>query len=423
MATGNIYPNMYTILLGPPAARKSTAVNLASKMLRQTGYTHISKGKTSAEQFLMDLSLGYNNLRISAKDLDIVSNLSLADTGESFTNHHVLIEAGELQDFLGNSNVTFISQLTNLWDNQDEHPYRTKNGANELISEPTISLLGGATQTSFKKVFPVDVVGQGLLSRFLLIYGSGPRSKIYNPKPLDESLSLAIVKGMKDMITGKNIPREYTMSDTAFEYSRHLYEVSASEITDPRFQYYTGRRNDHYMKLAIQIAAMNLHQEITANDCVLANTILTYTEKFMPLALGEFGQDHGAENTEHLFRLIKNSPNGITLKDLGLQALTIFKSMGELASHLLRLTSAKRVDKIKVGETIKYIAIGRRVSATSKMVDFKLLSEFRENPTFDTEYRVSEEQELKWELEGLVAEEKPAKKKQKITSSTPLELI
>lgn len=403
MATGAVYPNMFVVLLGPPGARKSTAIGMVGKLLSKAGYTHIASGKTSPEQFLLDLKDGFDTIRVKAEDLDL---MGLQSPEQLITQcSHVLINAGELQDFLGLNSISFISQLTNLWDNPDDYPYRVKSGANlELLNKPTVSLLGGATQATFKRMFPIDIVGQGLLSRFLLIHGAGPRKRVWMPKPLDTDTEKGIVDFLKLIGSSPDIPREYKYSTNAADFSRTLYEAGEQEITDPRFQHYANRRNDHYMKLCLLIAAMNIHQKIEENDCILANTILTYTEKFMPLALGEFGLDQGSEHVEYLYGLIKRAKKGLTIPEILSQGIATFKSPAELAGHLAKLKAAKRIDQINYAGTLRYLAIERTVSTDSKMLDFDILKEYQENPTFNTAFETTNDKAAEWELNEAIKE-------------------
>lgn len=413
MATGTVYPNMFTILLGPPGGRKSTAISMSAKLLTKSGYRHIANGKTSAEQFLLDLKLGFDTIRMAAGDLDLSGSLS-DEVFERQGCNHCFVQAGELQDFLGSSNVSFISQLTNLWDNPEDYPYRLKSGTMELLNRPTITLLGGATQDTFKRIFPIDVIGQGLLSRFILIHGAGARKRVFMPKPLDLVLEQQIVEYMSYIRTSKEIPETYSYTDDAYEFSRDLYESGENEITDLRFQHYAHRRNDHYIKLAMTIAAMNLHTQIELNDCVLANTILTYTEKFMPLALGEFGQDGDSAKTEYLYNLVQKSPNGLSLTELVSQGISVFHGQtAVLASHLVRLTATKRLDRLEVKGVTRYIVIERTVRSESGMVSLELLKEYRENPTFNTAHVADSGQAKEWELSIQLEEEYAKVKVQK----------
>ena len=47
----SIHPNMYTMLIGSPGTRKSTAIKLVKKLLNDAGYETIAADKTSKEKF------------------------------------------------------------------------------------------------------------------------------------------------------------------------------------------------------------------------------------------------------------------------------------------------------------------------------------------------------------------------------------
>lgn len=422
MATGDIYPNMYTVLMGPPGARKSTAIRKVSELVKAAGYTHIASGKTSPEQFLVDLGVGFDTVALQSTDFTELPTFDIA--APASLSSHCLIRAPELQTFLGQSNLTFISLLTDLWDNPADYPYRIKTGY-ALISNPTVSLLGGATQTTFKKIFPVEILGQGQLSRLILVHGAGVRKKVFDPKPADAAVEKSIIEILTVINSGVAVPPELAYTEAAYAFSKLLYETGESEIQDVRFQYYISRRYDHYVKVAMVIAVLNAHDMIELEDCLLANTILTYTEKFMPVALGEFGLDAASEKTEQLYHIVQQHPNGLTLEDLMTASLSIFHgSTGELASHLTRLKVAKRIDRLDIGGVIYYIPIIREVISSSGLVNFELLAEYRENPTFSTSIYESEDADelavqLEKELAALKMETKFKAKNSKLADFNP----
>lgn len=415
MATGDIYPNMFTLLLGPPGAKKSTSIRMATDLVKQAGYSHISSGKTSPEQFLVDLQLGFDAVNLSAGDFD---SFRLPDPSNPSQSSHVLVQAGELQAYLGQSNLAFITLLTDLWDNLDSYPYRLKNGTLELINRPTVSLLGGATASTFKRIFPTDVLGQGTLSRFILVHSGGRRQRVFEPKPLDPEMTATLLEQLSALHEPANLVSVFSHTPSAYEFSKAIYEQGEAEITDARFQYYANRRNDHYLKLAMVIAALNFHDKLTLEDCMLANTILTYTEKFMPMALGEFGLDKGADKTEYLYQLISKFPQGLDLKDLVDKGMSIFGGgASELAAHLFKLEASDRVSKLNVSGKVSYVPVARVVTTRSEFVDFNLLTEYVENPTFNTQL-VDQSRILELEIQADILKEVAAVKSMQSTDRT-----
>src|SRR3990172_10634322 len=51
-----IFPNNYIMLMGTPGTRKSSAIKIAKKLLKEAGYDKFAGDKTSKEKFLLDLS-------------------------------------------------------------------------------------------------------------------------------------------------------------------------------------------------------------------------------------------------------------------------------------------------------------------------------------------------------------------------------
>src|SRR6187549_2422397 len=85
---GNIYPNMYIMLVGVPAARKSTSIKISQKLVASSGYQCFAFTKSSREKFLMDFEIGFQNVSqmektdvaaILAKELTPLDMMALMD--------------------------------------------------------------------------------------------------------------------------------------------------------------------------------------------------------------------------------------------------------------------------------------------------------------------------------------------------------
>ena len=51
-----INPNLYIMIMGEAASRKSTAIKIAKKLLVKSGYSNIAANKTSKEKFLLNMA-------------------------------------------------------------------------------------------------------------------------------------------------------------------------------------------------------------------------------------------------------------------------------------------------------------------------------------------------------------------------------
>lgn len=346
----NIYPNMYVCLIGSAGSRKSSAVKACRKTLEGTEYSSFARERTSKEKFLKDLADGFGKTKKESIDDLLAMDLHLLEDPDNRPSStgpsEVYISAGELEDFLGQNDTSFISLLTNLWDNLDGYSHGKMTSEDIGISEPTINLMGGATSTTFNSVFPPEVIGQGMLSRLLIVYGGGPRTKITFPPRLDETKKAEIVDYLRTI--KETVKGELKITPEVEQIWDDIYQTEYS-LGDYRFDNYMNRRHVHYMKLCIIIAAMDLSTTIDKSHALKANSILAYTESLMPKALGEFGMAKNADSvntvlsfvTEHY---IKTGRGADLHKDIWPAVSNNFESMSkDFTAAILKLKTSNKI--------------------------------------------------------------------------------
>lgn len=373
----SIYPNVYTMLIGSPGTRKSTAIKLAKKLIVQSGYTHIAASKTSKEKFLMDLAgdLGLDTpsgqAKISAEVL-LSQNLWGEDDSSTQPDREMYIMADEFNVFMGHGNLEFISMLGDLWDYEGIYENRTKTGKSISIKNPTISLLGGNTPTGFAMAFPSDIIGQGFFSRLLLIYGEPNGRRITFPTvPSDESTTSLIqyLRLIKSKVQGCS-----SISKGALNVLDSIYR-SDKGIDDVRFESYSNRRFTHLLKLCLITAATRISVEISERDVIYANTILKHAEHSMAKALGEYGRSRNADVSQKIIQLAERSDRIITYKDIWKHVSSDLEKMADLSTLLQNLVAADKLQSVS-GEKAGFLP-KRKVFSGLKddTVDFSLLTE------------------------------------------------
>lgn len=342
---GNIYPNMYVMLVGVPAARKSTSIKISQKLVASSGYQNFAFTKSSREKFLMDFEIGFQNVSqmektdvaaILAKELTPLDMMALMDQPSFPTDpcSEVFVCCDEFVDFIGQKNINFINTLTTLWDNLDNYPERLKNSKSVNIKRPTINLLGGITPVSFSTAMPAEVVGQGFMSRVLLVYAEPNKRKITFPKLPDETLKEKLSQLLRRV---GQLRGQCTLKPDAASLIDAIYQ-GYHNIPDVRLQYYCARRLDHLLKLCMTIAAMHNTLLISKDHVIEANTILVHTENYMSKALGEFGEAKNAKATQKIIEILTQANEPISTEDLWVtvsQDLDRFQAMGEILQNLV----------------------------------------------------------------------------------------
>lgn len=378
----HLSPNFYTILIGTPGVRKSTAIKMVGKILRRAGYHSISSGKTTKEKFILDLAEGVTAAGAAGRDEWGVMEQNLF--GDLVTDIPAcnLILADEMNDFFGNNILDFASFLGTLWDWEGPYENKIKNGPSVVIQSPTISFLAGTTPGTFASTFPPEIIGQGFFSRTLLIHGEPNGKRIAFPKPPTESDTALIVGAFKAIIDRPACT--ISLSHRAESLLEAIYNTN-SVLTDGRFATYRTRRFTHLLKLCIILACAANAQSIDEPSIIYANTILHYAEQFMPKALGEFGRARSSGATDRLLSVIDSAPKIWSYQDLWQSLSSEFESMQDMARAISNLIQAGKLQFVSSKELgTGGVLLNKKVKQheedpMTEFVDYSLLTQEERN--------------------------------------------
>lgn len=334
-----LYTNMYTMLIGDPGTRKSTAIKIAKKIITSAGYDKISADKSSKEKFMLDLA-GVDD-DSSGKSVDELLDSNLwGDSTEGDADAEMYIACDEFNDFIGLGNMEFISLLGNMWDYNGDFKNRIKTGKSVVIHNPTVSILGGNTSTSFANAFPPDTLGQGFFSRLLLVNGESTGKKITFPvmPSMDETASIVReLQRIKIEVRGAA-----KLTPVARDLLDKIYKVTP-QMADTRFVSYSNRRFTHLLKLCLIISASEYSTTITEAHVVEANTLLTHTEHLMPKALGQFGKGRNSDITNKVMNILEDATSPMAIKDIWKYVHNDMERINDLVDMLRNLLTAEKV--------------------------------------------------------------------------------
>lgn len=378
-----IFPNMYVMLIGNPGTRKSTAIKTSRRILTKAGYDKFSAERTTKEKFLLDLEGQpeqpiYNSRQAKAASSprDVLANLGLidGDTGNDGIPREVFITADEFNEFAGTGNLDFLSTLGALWDWDDEsntYKQRFKNSKSISIFQPTISLLGGNTHTGFQNAFPTDSIGQGFLSRLLLVHSEPSGRKITFPPKPDERIAVALGERFNEI--RKTVVGEAQITGNAKSAVDAIYRTW-KDLEDYRLKHYSTRRFTHFLKLCLVCCAARATTKIDMEDVLLANTLLTYTENSMSKALGEFGKNRNSEASHAVMTTLYEADKPKTFDELWKVVDRFLEKRDALKDILMNLQTAGKINLInKVG----FLPAQKSVDSKALYVDLKLLKEMQ----------------------------------------------
>lgn len=371
-----IYPNLFVLLVGLPATRKSSAIRVCRQLLAGVGYMSFGPEKTSREKFLCDLEAGYDTVNVAQNPkvmeaaLDIVppklgeqlASLLDAPMGLDEKTSEVYLCLSEYADFVGQNNTAFATTLTNLYDNPLVYPERLKQSKSVLVERPCVNILGGLTPTHFATHLPPELMGQGFISRLILINGIPTKRKIAFPEPPDTKKQFILQEQLKAF---RKVKGEFKLADDARAAMTEIYEEYIP-IPDVRFQSYTGRRFTHLLKISMLCALARMSMTIQLEDVMRAQTYLVMAEEEMPSALGEYGDSKYAAASQKVMELLLEAPAGMLPREIFPRVSTHISNIKELNAVITTLEQAQRI-LIKEGIiTVNHKPHERNVMYTDK---------------------------------------------------------
>ena len=368
-----INSNMYVMLMGAAGTRKSTAIKVASKLLKKAGYSTFSSSKCSKEQFLVDLAATGQKDTGDGYDSILDKNLWGDDAAEetSMGDCEIFVNPDEFNDFVGLNNIEFLSLLGSLWDWSGSYTHSKLTSKSVFVKDPCVSILAGNTSTGFSLAFPKESIGQGIFSRLLLIHGESNGNKIAFPRPPKEEATAALIQCLLQI---RAIAQgEAELQPEAKQLLEEIYNTWRP-IDDTRFDSYSNRRFTHLLKLCLIHAASRKSNSISCNDVVLANTVLSHAEHSMAKALGEFGASQKSDITNKVMVLLTNTASPLTFKDIWKHVINDVNTATDLRGILENLIFADKIFKVtgSQGYLARSVLIAER--SKDKTVDFSLLS-------------------------------------------------
>lgn len=334
-----LYPNMYIMLIGEPAARKTTAIGLAQKMLKRTGYNRFSADKSSKERFLMDLR-GGDEEEEQEMDIEDLLDLKIDQPSDRF------VVADEFTDFVGKHNLEFLTMLSRLWDNLDEYKHPKLHGKSITVDKPTVNILSGSQPEMLYSAFPQEAIGQGIMSRFIMVYAQPTGIKVDFPDPPSAQSIHQLTEHLKKM--QQTVVGEVKLTATAKVVLGEMYK-NAIGVDDFRFKHYNNRRFTHLIKLSMILAAMDLRKEIGVEDAIRANTLLYTTESRMSRALGEFGKSRYSDTANKILGILSHYNEPVSAKKLFKELSNDVDNYSQLTDILVNMQTAEKIKSYTIG--------------------------------------------------------------------------
>lgn len=374
-----LYPNLYTMLIGDPGTRKSTAINIATDLLTKAGYTTFAARKTSKEKFLMDLQgIGEDGKSLFSDSDDINDLGGVWDEGDKKIRE-TLIAADEFNEFTTGDKLDFYSMLGDIWDWNKPNMFYTSRIKNSksggvAIYQPTINIIAGNTPESFARAFPPEATGQGFMSRLLLIYGEASSKKFHIPPTPDLEMQNTLVTFYEEILQRKEGQMDFVPSVIAEGGIVDRIYREYEGVDDIKFKSYNLRRYIQFLKLCMIYAVANRKDIIDEEIVIKANTVLAASERNMPKAIGEFGKNQNSDISQRVLDIIRKSTRPISFKDIFRQVRNDVPKIEVLRDMINNLMSGEVIQFVRATGAEGYLPLHKR-KGLSKYVDWSILTD------------------------------------------------
>lgn len=318
-------PNFYIILVGPAGAvKKSTTTRLGMRILER-----IKAIRFGPESFTWQaLTVGLQNA------VEVMKLPTPNGAGE--TKHEMsclTIEASELGTLLHPQNDELNSVLIDIWDGKlKTWTHSTRTTGDIIIQNPWLNIIGCTTPTWLRQNFPDYMIGGGLTSRIIFVYGDRPRRFVAYPSReiVREEYAATEQRLFEDLCQIATMGGVYTLTEEAYEWGTAWYATRRLErpphLASSRYDSYLARKQTHMHKLAMILAAAKRPQlRIEAQDLIEAEKMLTSIEPDMIKVFESIGI---VDESRHIHEIVSyvRTYKWITAEDLWRLCMNIMAS-------------------------------------------------------------------------------------------------
>lgn len=304
-------PNFYIVLVAPAGvAAKSTSIGGLS-LLEHVEGVHFGPQSMTWQALIKSFVNAQTTFTPSNSDKPVPMSC-------------LTIGVGELGTFLDPKNREAMDFLTDMWDSRKGVWRRETVGSGKAeIYNPWLNLIAGTTPSWLRSNFPEDLIGGGLTSRIVFVFGDRKRQLIAYPSTHieDEDYKQEEACLIHDLQQIGEICGEYKIDQEAIDWGESWYRHHnngglPAHLASGRFDGYLARKQAHIHKLAIILAASRRSDlRITTADLIEAEGHISALERDMLQVFNSIGNSPAARITSEVVTLIRNHKT-ITYKDL-----------------------------------------------------------------------------------------------------------
>ena len=336
-SAGPIYPNLFTLLVGPPTSGKTNAIRPIKELWARVQGLHLSPDNVTKAALIDALSRSMRTVINGSESATIFSALSVpcSEFGVFFTHH----------------DLEFLSILNHIYDSPPSYREERRTAGIIEVNKPYLVILAGTQPDFLNSFLPDEAWGMGFTSRLIMIYASqAPAADLFSSSILQSStLSTQLSQIFK-------YQGEFVWDKNAIDEINAWNRSGCPPAPDhSKLLHYNGRRALNAIKLSMISAVSHTPElHVTIDDFERARDWLLQAETTMPDIFRAMGQKSDSQViTDMHFYLYRLWSSVAVSQRQPLHTKDIYKFL-----HT-RVTSDKIAKLLDVAEKTGYLAKGQ----------------------------------------------------------------
>lgn len=290
-AGDQVYPTLYTLLVGKPGTGKSQAIRHISALWYATKELHIASHSVTKASLTDELN--------DAKRIIVPADGTLIEY------HSLQIAASEFGVLVPAHDLDFLNFLNDIYDNNNNYRESRRTQSRKIDAvNPQINILAGTQPAYLAALLPEEAWGMGFMTRIIMVYSAERFNvRLFNKLTTNREHFLYLLEGLKLLIKAHG---EADWEQEAMDAIQAWADAGfPPEPEHSRLESYNSRRILHIMRLCLISAASGGHPLlITLVDFQRALGWLIQAEQTMPDIFKEMVQRSDAQVIQELHMFV-----------------------------------------------------------------------------------------------------------------------
>jgi len=290
-----VYPNLYTILIGPAGwVKKNQAIKMGLDLLDDIDNPPLILAQQSTpEAIISEMSNGVKQQE---------GKIKFVSAG--------VVHAPELSSFLGkkSTNKDLIIFLTDIFDfNKDIWSKGTQSRGREELYNPCLNLIAGSTPEWLKECIGSSSVAGGFLGRTNFVYSENPKRPIAHPEDyVTEKIEDLRRKLIFDLNEISKLEGTFSWSQETKNWYKSWYEKEFESLKNDPLASLFSRRHVMMIKLGMIISASEGDsKEITIPHLEKSKLCLDRLKEGAPQAVELITTEPSGEDTIKVLNILR----------------------------------------------------------------------------------------------------------------------